>query len=164
VCFDEWARERLNQQDRANGILVDTNLLLLYIVGSIDIERIRSFKRTSIDDTDDFDIVLTLINLFDNKIVSTPHILSQVSDLVGKNDTFRSGLKQLISGFVSQEIFVKGSILVQSSGFASFGIADTAIIEMAKQSYLVFTDDNSLYGFLKNTNSDALSLNQFRQK
>jgi uncharacterized protein YaiI (UPF0178 family) len=46
--------------------------------------------------------------------------------------------------------------------FFDFGLADTAIIEAAKNSFLVFTDDNPLYGFLLNSKIDAINLEQFR--
>jgi hypothetical protein len=153
----------LISKHRANGILVDTNLLLLYIVGSIDIESIRNFKRTAKYNTDDFDIVCTLIEIFDKKIVTTPHILSQVSDLLGYNDALRGGLKLLIDRFVSREVFVESCVLVQNPEYSTFGIADAAIIDLAKRSCLVLTDDNPLFGYLRNVRSDVINLNEFRE-
>jgi hypothetical protein len=48
---------------KGQGVLVDTNLLALYLVGSVNIERIATFKRTSSFDKDDFRLLVRLINL-----------------------------------------------------------------------------------------------------
>ena len=39
--------ERFDQNARANGLLIDTNLLMLLIVGFVNRDRILRFKRTS---------------------------------------------------------------------------------------------------------------------
>lgn len=39
--------ERFDQNARSNGVLVDTNLLVLLIVGAVNRERISRFKRTN---------------------------------------------------------------------------------------------------------------------
>ncbi len=152
--------KKLIQKYKFKGILTDTNLLLLYIVGSYDIELIGNFKRTSHYSIDDFYIVSDFIGLFEKKIV-TPHILTEVSDFIDN----RRELQILLKIFVqkeSTEKYIESNIVVQNKEFINFGLADTATIETAKNSYLIFTDDNPLYGLLLNSKIDAINLSLLR--
>lgn len=62
----------------------------------------------------------------------------------------------------AEEKFSESQKVVQNRNFVKFGLADTAIIETAKDSYLVFTNDQPLYGFLINAQIDVISLDQLR--
>lgn len=69
-----------------NGLLVDTNLLLVYFVGNYDyatgyrlINRSRYTK--GIYEPGDFEILDALLNRFRNRI-TTPHVLAEVSNLI----------------------------------------------------------------------------------
>lgn len=150
--------KNLIQKYRQKGILIDTNLLLLYIFGSVDAELIARFKRTSQFTTDDFDKVSDFIRLFD-KIIFTPHIVTEVSDFIGNKTDLQLLLKIYVENF--DEHFIESKEIVQKPEFIKFGLADTAIIETDKQ-YLIFTDDNLLFGFLQNSNFDTVNLNQLR--
>src|SRR5688572_15310600 len=66
---------------RAKGVFVDTNLLVLLLVGGVNIDRIQTFKRTQDFTVDDFRTLRKLILWFGAPLVATPHILSQVRDL-----------------------------------------------------------------------------------
>jgi len=68
---------------RKKGILVDTNILLLYFVGSVNPKRISQFKRTNQFNVDDFELLIQILGYF-QKIVTTPNILTEVSNLIGQ--------------------------------------------------------------------------------
>ena len=59
------------------GILVDTNILLCYLVGLLDPKKIPTFKRTS-QFVEDFDLICALLRSL-KKIVTTPNILTEVN-------------------------------------------------------------------------------------
>lgn len=141
------------------GILIDTNLLLLYLVGLYDIELIRDFKRTSHFNTDDFSNTQEFIQLFDINI-TTPNILTEVSDLIDN----RQDLQLVLSSYIeiAQERFIRSKEVCQEPRFTYFGLADMATLISAKDSYLVFTDDRPLYGYLVNSGVDAVNLDQVR--
>src|SRR5882724_12873595 len=63
---------------RKAGVLVDTNLLLLYFVGLYDPTFIPKFKRTDIFTMDDY-LVLTLFLKEFSRVVTTPNILTEVN-------------------------------------------------------------------------------------
>ena len=66
------------RQYRRKGIIVDTNLLLLVLIGGTP--SIAGFKRTSGYTTKDYKLLLNVIDQFE-KLISTPHILAEVSTL-----------------------------------------------------------------------------------
>ena len=67
---------------RGHQVLLDTNLLLLFLVDSYERKRIRNFKRTSTFSEEDFDLLAAFLQAF-KKILTTPHILTEVSNLAG---------------------------------------------------------------------------------
>ena len=65
----------LIEKHRSKGVLIDTNLLVLLLVGLVNKRRILDFKRTQNFTIEDFDILLRLVNWF-GKLFTTPHVLS----------------------------------------------------------------------------------------
>jgi hypothetical protein len=65
---------------QAKGVLVDSNLLVLFLVGLVNKQRILEFKRTQNFTVDDFHLLANLIVWF-GRLIATPHVLGQVSDL-----------------------------------------------------------------------------------
>ncbi|MHC5611470.1 MAG: PIN domain-containing protein [Nostoc sp.] len=59
------------------GILIDTNILLLFLVGSVNQERINKFNRTQQFIPEDYKLLLAFIGSF-QKLVTTPNILTKV--------------------------------------------------------------------------------------
>jgi hypothetical protein len=64
----------------ARGLLVDTNLLVLFAVGTVNPNRIETFKRTSRYTKSDFDLLLRVLGKF-NKLYTVAHVLAEVSNL-----------------------------------------------------------------------------------
>jgi hypothetical protein len=150
---------KLIQKYRQKGLLIDTNLLLLYIVGSFDILLIRDFKRTANFTEDDFERVSKFIDYFE-RTITTPHVLTEVSDFIDNRQALQIGLKVYIER--SQEIFLESLELSKKETFLKFGLADTSVTYTAKDSYLIFTDDRPLYGFLISSQIDAVNSDQIR--
>ena len=66
----------LIEKHRAKGVLVDSNLLVLFLVGGVNRKRILDCKRTRGEFTiADFDLLQSLITWF-GKLIGTPHVLS----------------------------------------------------------------------------------------
>lgn len=64
----------------ASSLLIDTNLLVLLVVGRVNPERIQSFKRTSGYDKQAYD-ALERIVLHARRLVALPHVWAEVSNL-----------------------------------------------------------------------------------
>lgn len=145
---------------KTSGVLVDSNLLLLFVVGSLGPELIPRVSRTANYSFEDFQVLEKTIEFFEQKI-TTPNILTEVSNLIGNRGDFQEALGAFISE--ADEIFLKSINLVMQKGFSQFGLADTATFEVAKNQFLVITDDGPLYGFLRNIGVDVVNLLTLRK-
>lgn len=151
---------------RNAGVLVDTNLLLLYFVGFYDQRLIERWGRTADRFVAvDFDTLLVLLEGFE-RLVVTPHILTEVSNLLGYlRDPARTvcfgRFAEIIRSTMLEER-TPGMDLSENPAFMLFGIADTSILDAAAGSYLVLTDDLSLAAYLQGQGVDVLNFNQVR--
>ncbi len=148
------------------GVLVDTNILLLYLVGAHDPGRVKRFKRTRDRfDPEDFDTLLRLLEAF-ARVIVTPHILTETSNLLGQmNDPAKTACFELFAraiGPAMHEAYTPATTLSESPAFVLFGIADASILEAAWGSYLVLTDDPRLAAYLQSRGVDVLNFNNIR--
>ncbi len=149
---------------RKKGILVDTNLLLLYIVGSVNTKLIKDFKRTNIFEEADYVKVANYIEKFEVK-VTTPCILTETSNLLAQIQKEKEqciyALKESIS--IMEENYVPSSEISENVSFQKFGLTDSSIVQIAKDEFVVFTVDLPLYHYLSNEGFDVLNYNHIRQ-
>ncbi|MGY2200522.1 hypothetical protein [Pseudomonas gingeri] len=148
---------------RKNGIIVDTNLLLLLITGGTS--SIVNFKRTSGYTTEDYQLLLTIIDQFEN-LISTPHILAEVSNLTNglygsKLHDFYTTLKNSLSTII--EIHNPALDISHNYELAPYGLTDVGIIAIAKNNYLVLTDDLRVAGFAHQHCVDVVNFNHIRE-
>lgn len=152
-----------------SGVLVDTNLLLVYFVGLYDTVSgytlINSFKHTKGKyTTKDFEILSALLERFSKQII-TPHILAEVSNMLGQlkepaKETCFGLLKEIVPSL--EERVVSAQELCDHEAFVSLGVADTSIIKVASEPCLILTDDFRLSGYLDKTGVDTLNFRHVR--
>jgi hypothetical protein len=149
---------------QGSSVLIDTNLLLLYLVGSYDPDRISRFKRTSQFVAEDFSTLSAVLGRF-RSMLTTPHVLAETSNLLGqlsgqvRDECFaRFAAAVDVFGEVHQE----GRGLVQNPAFLRLGLTDTGILELAARKCLVLTDDFLLYSFLEKAGAIVLNFNHIR--
>ena len=66
--------------ESGQAVLVDTNLLVLYVVGSVSRKRIATFKRTSQYRSEDYDLLVQVLANF-SSVYTLAHIMAEVSNL-----------------------------------------------------------------------------------
>ncbi len=155
---------QLLQRYRTKGLLVDTNLLLLYFVGRYDTDRISSFKRTRSFNEDDFLLLASILGFFD-KVVVTPNILTEVNSLSNQlpeniKPTYYAEFAQCIDAL--EEHYVSSSELARTKHFHRFGLTDAGIVNLVQGSYLVLTDDLRLASYLQGLGVDVINFNNIR--
>lgn len=149
------------------GLLVDTNVLLLLLIGSLDSKLIRNFKITANQGFDeaDFNLLRSFVGKFQS-IITTPHILTEVSNHADKikGDIRKRIFGKLVS-LIGQldECSESSKALAKSDAFVRFGLTDTAISSLASKNFLVLTVDFPLAGYLKKKNVDVINFNHLRQ-
>lgn len=154
----------LIQRYKGKGLLIDSNLLLLYFIGMYDPDRIPKFKRTMAFTIDEFILLATICNEFE-KIVTTPNVLTEVSSLSGQlpkslRPHFYSDFAIRISEL--NEEYTASTSISGSAHFKDFGLTDSGIVETVKGSYLVLTTDLEFFGLLQNLGIDAINFNHIR--
>jgi hypothetical protein len=153
----------LIEKHHANGVLVDTNLLVLYLVGVVNKRRIPEFKRTQDFTVEDFDLLAGLIAWF-GKLIATPHVLSEVSNLADLSGGERHEIRKLFKVVVEAkaETYDPSGELVGHPLFESLGLTDAAIAAVSSRGILVLTADVELQLALQRRGADALNFNHIR--
>ena len=155
---------RLIEKHRAKGVFVDSNLLVLLLVGLINVERIRNFKRTQDFTVDDFHTLQNLVSWFGSPLIATPHVLSQVSDLTDLPGRERMSIRELFKAMVEmmEEQYDTAKHLVRSPLFDRFGLGDASVAAVCQRNILVLTADLQLQIALESVGLDALNFNHVR--
>ncbi len=157
--------ESLVSKHCKSGVLIDSNLLLLLLVGTFDRKLVERVKRLNKYNTRDLDLLRRFCGLF-QRILTTPHILTEVSNLIQNSDDRRLSafLQYLAQQFgVLVEQYRTSADIVQHSLFISFGLADSALAMESDEGALVITDDFALCAALQNRGRDAINFNHLRQ-
>jgi hypothetical protein len=146
------------------GVLIDTNLLLLYFVGVYDRTLIPRFKRTDKFAVEDFATLHQFIMQF--KVIATlPYILAEVSNFLGQltDRDKRACFEGFAVGIgMLEEPQLTSARIARTDEFKRFGITDAGIYLAAKSRYLVLTDDFRLSQYLRVGGIDALNFNHLR--
>jgi hypothetical protein len=157
----------LIERFRNKGLLIDTNLLLLYTVGYYDESIIanKSFSRLQAYTVEDYHLLVNVAGLF-AKQVTTPHVLTEVSNWLGylpdfsRHEVF-SLFAEMFSPFL--ELRFEAVTVSVHERFSYLGLTDTAIATIANQ-YLVLTDDARFVWHLNELALEALNINHLRQE
>ena len=150
---------------RSSGVLVDTNLLLLDVVGSLEPDLIHRFKRTHTYSAEEYFLLQRFSGLFSLRL-TTAHILAEVSNLLGQLPT-RSiaeayGALQRRYGTYS-EPSLSTSQCLSDPLFQRLGLTDAGIATLAStHSPLVLTDDFPLALALEKRSVAVLNFNHIR--
>jgi rRNA-processing protein FCF1 len=153
----------LIEKHRSKGVLVDTNLLVLYLVGKVNRNRIRESKRTEAYTIEDFDLLEKLISWLGG-LVSTPHVLAQVSDLTdlkGKESTAARGqFRNLVEEVEERQ--EAGRTIVADQCFERLGFTDAAIATLCRNNVLVLTADFDLWDTLTRRGIEVVNFHHIR--
>lgn len=152
----------------SKGIIVDTNLLILFIVGFYDIAYIEKFKRVKNKGytKEDFDALRKLLSYFKCLYV-TPQILSEVSNLSFGNvlgNAFNEYFAEVVK-IISEakEKHISKDIILKMPVLYKFGFTDSSIFKLAKNEDLpVITDDSKLNGMLNKEGIRSINMDTIR--
>jgi hypothetical protein len=149
----------LMEQNRAKGLMLDSNLLLLHLVGSVNSSLVGSGSYNKLSNFSAYEAQLLkqLISCF-RRVVTTPHILTEVSNLV--NDLHPDGKRQVWGAFVSTlEIIPEQPISSYKAAgrdeFTYLGLTDTVLAEMSNE-FLIVSNDARMVDILRRNQITAL--------
>ena len=148
------------------SVLLDTNLMLLLIVGRYNKAFIAQHKRTKAFCVDDYDLLIEVISKFDTLWI-TSHCMAEVSNLLRQTDIQRA--KALMALFAqlseaARESHITKKVVFANSNYIDLGVADTGILAKSKRVSCVITADLDLYLAISKTGRLVINFNHLRQE
>lgn len=145
-------------------VVLDTALLLLWLVGRTDLNLLRTFKRVSSFAPED---VYLLTDLLSNTtdVITTPHVLAEVSNFVDQSPQYsRQALIRSFQAFAEShpELYLEAKSLVARPQFFSLGLTDTGLVELSSQT-AILTVDYRLVGKIQAFGGSAENFNNLRK-
>ena len=142
-----------------SGLIVDANLLVLYIVGSVNRDRIENFKRTRQYKASDYDLLVDVMGKY-QPLYSVAHDLAEVSNLTDLAGEERMHARRILSDTFSllTEVDIRSERAAQDPLYQELGLTDAAIGAIARSNgCTVLTDDLSLYLRLSKDHVDVVN-------
>lgn len=149
------------------SVLLDTKLLVLWVVGLTDIKLIARHKRTRKEFTVlDFELLQFLLKDF-NVLWITSHCLAEASNFL--KQTHSQQASKLLGTLANLSHIVREShncfsIVVSNEYFQRMGVADTGIIQKSKRVSCLITVDFDLYVIVSKSATEVVNFNHLRQE
>jgi hypothetical protein len=148
-------------------ILIDTNALVLLIVGLIDQNQIRHHRRTRLYTEKDYHKLLNVIQDL-SRLIVLPNIWTETDNLLNNflTGNFRwpyiQAFKKLVAN--TTERYLSSESGINSNYFISTGLTDSLIIELGKSCDMVISADSSLSDIAKANGIRVYDLVEERNK
>ena len=147
-------------------IILDANLLLLFVVGSTSRDYIQKHKRLQSYTDDDFILLRNMLSTA-SSIIVTPNTLTETSNLAGYiGDHARIKIYEVFRALVeapeNQECFIESRMAVARPEFVRLGLTDSVLLHIATESRTLLTADADLYLAALNKGLKASNFNHFR--
>jgi predicted nucleic acid-binding protein len=129
------------------ALLVDTNLLVLFIVGTVNRNRIETFKRTRQYTKSDYDLLCRVLGRF-KRLYTVAHVMAEVSNLTDLADPERRRARLILKGTIAlvDEPLMPSQQAAGDPLYEPLGLVDAAISAAARaHNCTVLTDDLDLY-------------------
>lgn len=142
--------ERALTVAQKKGLLLDTNLFVLYLVGQTEEGMVEKHKRTSRYTLDDYRLLLKIVHS-QPRLVTTPHVLAEVSNLAAFQGKLQERFHRLFEAHIQKcdsERYFSGKEICVSPAFRKLGVTDTGIVLLATEGIVVMTDDLELHVWL----------------
>jgi hypothetical protein len=162
--------EKLFAHHRGKSVLLDSNLLLVFLTGSLSPRLFGQFKRVSTYTLDDYELLVRLLSSF-TTLLTTPHILTEVCNLANSlpewlrpdwNRNFATLIASQQDTPGLRERWTPAIELAQKPEFIAFGITDAALTELSSEA-LVVTEDYRLSGVLRSQGVPVLNFGDLRK-
>lgn len=127
-------------------ILIDTNALVVLIVGLIDTRLFKHHNRTSIYDEEDFNDLLHEIGAIE-KLVVLPNVWTETDNLLNKfsgdyKTRYVGEIRKIITS--TTEKFIASIKATESYTFYDLGLTDSLLLYYAKECQYLITSDSKL--------------------
>jgi hypothetical protein len=157
--------ERLLHRHGRSGVLIDTNLLFVFVLGAVDRRQITSAKRASGFTEMDFGLLVAMVDRIERLIV-TAYVATEVSNLAtALGEYHRRKFLELFRALLtnqSTERHMPLRMVVELDEFNVLGATDTAIMRARTRPPLVVTGDWALAMKLEALGRPVINFNHIR--
>lgn len=143
-------------------VVIDTNLLILLLVGTFDPAAIGRHRRTATFTAADFELLTRWLARYRVRLTTSP-ILAEASNLLG--GAFHEAASESfieICGAMIEVIHPKAEVL-QAEAFPRLGFADASILLALDEDTAILTDDVNLYLQAAYEGRHAFNFNHLRR-
>ena len=143
-----------------SGYFIDTNLLVLLVVGSVGRELIEKHRRLREYSAEDYEILIKLLGRVE-RVYVTPNTLTETSNLLAQHrEPERSRFFEKLRFIIheSEEIVVASAVASSNSAFNRLGLTDAALLEVVTPETPLVTVDLDLY-LAANASGQEVALN-----
>lgn len=147
-------------------VLIDTNLLVLLVVGGVSREYIARHKRLAEFIADDYDVLVQVLSNFTSLLV-TPNTLTETSNLAAHISEPAKGqvlaaLHELITR--ATESYVPSQEASSRKEFIRLGLTDASILQLCINQVTLLTTDLDLWMAAMRGGVTAINFNHFRDQ
>lgn len=148
----------------ATAIVLDTNLLVLLVVGLASPDYVLQHKRLRAYSQSDFTLLKELISAAP-VIIVTPNTLTEASNLLRQIPeparthialTFRAILE------LTEEHYVESRQAAERKEFVRLGLTDAVLLNTTAEAHVLLTADLDLYLAAVNDGRSAVNFNHYR--
>jgi hypothetical protein len=143
--------------------ILDTNLVLLWLVAKSDPGLLARYKRVQMFTDRDIPLLDQMLGSFQRNL-TTPQVLTEVSNFLGQAPPYaQQQLKSTFAEYISarQEIYVRSADLATHRVFLELGLTDCSL-EDASFQHTIITTDYRLTGKIVSMGGRALNFNHAR--
>lgn len=126
--------------------VIDTNLLVLLVVGETGRRNISAHKRTSRYSADDYDVLLQIVSP-PNSFTVCPHVLAEASNITRHTrEPLLSKVTLALGAFVktTTERAVPSTAAIDHGGYARLGLTDAVLLTLVASEGTLLSDDLDL--------------------
>ena len=147
-------------------ILLDTNLLLLFIVGTASRDYISKHKRLTQFTVDDYDALVKVIECAPEVLLS-PNTLTETSNLAAYiAEPAKAAIFRVLQNVIrsSPEQYIPSRVATERHEFLRLGLTDAALVEASTDEVAILTTDLDLYLAAIAKGSPAMNFNHLRDQ
>ena len=145
-------------------MVIDSNLLLVVAVGSVDAAWIPLFKRTNAYTEQDYSTILR--HLMSKEVLTTPQAMAEVTNLANaatrpRRDSLYAAIGSLAETYV--EVYLPSRSLAANPAYQDLGFTDVSLMQAAaEREASVFTADLALCRWAAEYGVQATNYNDLR--
>lgn len=145
-------------------VLIDTNLLVLFIAGALKPSLIGHHRRLRSFSTEDFNRLNRMVREY-HVHVSTPNVLTEASNLLGsEHQQITQGAAEALCLYAAglDEIYQPSRDIMRETAYTKLGLADATILQTALLNDVeVLTVEFPLHNILTSLGGTSLNLRHF---